>query len=165
MEETQVRDEIRNSSETLRQFYPTISFRAPNLSFPEKFLPLLAEQHYRIDSSRARYKTLSKRNGTHGDLIDATVSTTSSVLRLPRLLRYPILAQLKEPVILLVHPWEFVDFRRDRRLRLDCRFRTGQKALTALRQNIQFFKKRNTSFALMKELITSHPSRPRPNPD
>src|SRR5262245_28076948 len=35
------RQEIEQASETLRRFYPVTAFRAPNLDFPEGYLPLL----------------------------------------------------------------------------------------------------------------------------
>ena len=43
--------------------------------------------------------------------------------------------RLSDPVVLFVHPWEFVDLTRER-LRYDCRFRTGDVALRCLREVI-----------------------------
>ena len=78
-------------------------------------------------------------------------STTSSVLRLPRAVRFPIFATLADPVVLFVHPWEFADFRHSN-LRLDCRFRTGQTALDCQRENLRFFARRQATFVPMNEL-------------
>jgi hypothetical protein len=76
---------------------------------------------------------------------------TSSVLRLPAVVRDPWLARLRDPVVLFVHPWEFVDLTRER-LRLDCRFRTGDVALRCLRDVIASFRARGARFMTMREL-------------
>jgi hypothetical protein len=55
---------------------------------------------------------------------------TSSVLRLPAFVRDPWLAALRDPVVLFVHPWEFVDLTRER-LRYDCRFRRATSRCAA----------------------------------
>ena len=41
-----------------------------------------------------------------------------------RLIRNPILWALKRPVVLFVHPWEFIDLTRSQ-IPFDCRYRTG----------------------------------------
>jgi hypothetical protein len=51
-----------------------------------------------------------------------------------------------------VHPWEFVDLRRER-LRLDCRFRTGADALSDLRAVIRLFKAQGARFLRMNALV------------
>jgi hypothetical protein len=76
---------------------------------------------------------------------------TSSTLRWPAWLRDPLLARLRDPVVLFVHPWEFVDLTRER-LRLDCRFKTGEPARTCLQDCIRFFKRRDATFARMRDL-------------
>jgi hypothetical protein len=76
---------------------------------------------------------------------------TSSMLRLPRWIRDPWLLTLSSPVVLFVHPWEFVDLRRER-LRLDCRFRTGDEALDDLRSAIALFAAHGARFVRMDEL-------------
>jgi hypothetical protein len=73
------------------------------------------------------------------------------VLRLPRWIRDPWLLALADPVVLFVHPWEFVDLTRER-LRYDCRFRTGDVALRCLREVIELFAARGASFHTMREL-------------
>jgi hypothetical protein len=78
-------------------------------------------------------------------------SMTSSVLRLPRAIRDPWLLSLSDPVVLFVHPWEFVDLTREN-LRYDCRFRTGAFALRALREVIALFRNRDAEFLTMREL-------------
>ena len=59
---------------------------------------------------------------------------------------------LRDPVVLFVHPWEFVDLTRER-LRYDCRFRTGDFALRALREVIELFQRRGATFLPMRELV------------
>jgi len=43
-------------------------------------------------------------------------------------LREIYLRSLKAPIVLFVHPWEFIDLRMEK-IRYDCRFRTGDVAL------------------------------------
>jgi hypothetical protein len=113
---------------------------------------ILEEAGYLLDSSQAKYKrTYWFRQPLATGLARVPASMTSSVLRIPRALRYPILGQLADPAVLFVHPWEFVDFRQST-LRLDCRFRTGQQALDALRQNMRFYRARGAQAVRMDEL-------------
>jgi len=157
MDLSTARHEINESTETLRQFYPVISFRAPNLRFPSEFLPLLEAAGYQIDSSQAKYKMSYWRSNV-GALREAPLrripaSATSSVLRLPKLIRRTYLSLLKEPVVLFVHPWEFVDLTKEK-LRLDCRFRTGDTAIDCLRDNIIYLKQKGADFVRMRDLLT-----------
>lgn len=155
MTETEAEDEIVKSLEILKKFYPVVSFRAPNLEFPEKFLPLLEKNGIRLDSSTAHYKFTHRdriQNSIHSGIKQFPASVTSSVLRLPFLLRHYFFWKMKKPAVLFVHPWEFVDFRKSN-LRLDCRFRTGTQALDFLRKNILYFKAKKHRFLRMKELI------------
>lgn len=133
---------------------PVTSFRAPNLRFPRRYLALLEALDYRIDSSQAKYKADYYAPPTPTRLVRIPASTTSSVLRLPPWLRDALLARLAPPVVLFVHPWEFVDLRRER-LRLDCRFGTGAAALDSLRTTIAFFQARGARFRRMDELAES----------
>jgi peptidoglycan-N-acetylglucosamine deacetylase len=142
--------EIREATVILRRFAPVTSFRAPNLDFPEAFLPLLAEAGFRVDSSQARYKWPYAIKKGPFPLLRLPVSATSSVLRLSPWLRDPWLGALSDPVVLFVHPWEFVDLRQEK-LRLDCRFRTGAEALAALRSVIRFYKDRGSRFLRVNE--------------
>lgn len=146
------RQEIAASTATLREFYPVRSFRAPNLRFPDGYLPLLEDAGYRLDSSQAKYKStylFGRRAITSLKRVPA--STTSSVLRFPKAARFALLSRLRSPVVLFVHPWEFVDFRQSS-LRFDCRFRTGEIALACVRENIRFFARRQATFVRMNEL-------------
>ena len=151
MDEIEARLEIQQSSYTLRQFAPVTAFRAPNLKFPDKYLKILETAGYLIDSSQARYKPDCYRKTGATSLKRIPVSTTSSVLRLPRRLLFPILNFLTEPVVLFVHPWEFVDLSHEN-LRLDCRFKTGTVALECLRAILGFFKNKNACFLKMTDL-------------
>lgn len=141
----EAKTEIATSSATLRQFAPVTAFRAPYLLFPERYLQLLIDHGYRIDASQAKYKLDYYRSSPPTPLQRLPASTTSSVLRLPAAIRNPWLDRLRSPVVLFVHPWEFVDLRNER-LRLDCRFRTGQPALDDLRAVIAFFQRKGARF-------------------
>jgi peptidoglycan-N-acetylglucosamine deacetylase len=146
----EVDEEIGRSAEILRRFSPVDAFRAPYLRLPDEHLPLVAAHGFRVDCSGARYKWGGTRPGPPG-LRRIPASVTSSVLRLPRAVRDPWLASLRDPVVLFVHPWEFVDLRRTR-LRYDCRFRTGEPALDALRTVIRDFRTRGGDFRLIHQL-------------
>jgi peptidoglycan/xylan/chitin deacetylase (PgdA/CDA1 family) len=149
--ERDARADILASTEALRAFGAAVtSFRAPNLRFPDRFLPLLEEQCFTVDSSQAKYKAAYYRARVPTSLTRVPASMTSSVLRLPRAIRDPWLLSLASPVVLFVHPWEFVDLTRER-LRLDCRFRTGDPALEALRQVVTLFRGRGARFRKMRE--------------
>src|SRR4051812_37221995 len=115
--------EIVESAAILREFAPVTSFRAPYLEFPDEFLDLVEEAGFAVDSSHAKYKRAyydSKRRGIQSKVVRIPASITSSALRIPRLLREAYLRSLSAPVVLFVHPWEFVDLRREK-LRYDCR--------------------------------------------
>jgi peptidoglycan-N-acetylglucosamine deacetylase len=147
----EARGELQESTQVLRTFgAPVTSFRAPNLRFPDSYLGLLEEFGFHVDSSQAKYKRAYYRPATATALTRVPASTTSSVLRLPRLIRDPLLFSLASPVVLFVHPWEFVDLRRER-LRLDCRFRTGDAALHAVLDVIALFRGRGASFVRMRD--------------
>jgi peptidoglycan/xylan/chitin deacetylase (PgdA/CDA1 family) len=152
MTEGEAAGELDASSFALRRFGAGVtSFRAPNLQFPARFLPLLESRGYRRDSSQGKYKAgyYTQRGPT--SLARYAASTTSSVLRIPAAVRNPILALLASPVVLFVHPWEFVDLTRER-LRFDCRFRTGAPALRALREVIGLYRDRGARFVRLDEL-------------
>jgi peptidoglycan/xylan/chitin deacetylase (PgdA/CDA1 family) len=149
------RREIQTASATLRRFGPVTSFRAPFLTFPERYLEFLKEEEYAVDSSTARYKWPFLRHVVGGRLARIPVSTTSSTLRLPPWLRDRVLRRLASPIVLFVHPWEFCDFRGDRRLRLDCRFKTGEGAAQAVRETIALFQRREAIFHRLTELVGS----------
>jgi peptidoglycan/xylan/chitin deacetylase (PgdA/CDA1 family) len=151
MDEPTARWEIDHSARLLRGFAPVVSFRAPYLRFPERYVRLLEAHDFRLDSSLARYKRSYRAPRVPTTLTRVPASTTSSVLRLPALVRDPWLAALRDPVVLFVHPWEFVDLRRET-LRLDCRFRTGDVALRCLRDVIASFAARGARFTTMREL-------------
>jgi peptidoglycan/xylan/chitin deacetylase (PgdA/CDA1 family) len=149
----EARDELRQSSTILRRFAPVDSFRAPNLVFPDAYLPLLEDEGYALDSSHAKYKApywRDRRRPAPTRLTRIPASTTSSVLRLPRAVREAWLARLASPVVLFVHPWEFVDLRHYD-LRLDCRFATGPTALRRVRAVLDFLAARGARFATMRQ--------------
>jgi len=151
MDEHAAEDEIRSASDALRKFASVTSFRAPYLAFPNRFLGLLEDQAFLLDSSQAKYKLSYYRSADPTTLKRVPASMTSSVLRLPRWVREPWMSALSSPIVLLVHPWEFVDLRRER-LRWDCRFNTGRVALDRLRSVLQFLRGRNAVFLPIREL-------------
>jgi peptidoglycan-N-acetylglucosamine deacetylase len=151
MDEATARWEIEHSSSVLRGFAPVTSFRAPYLRFPDAYVPLLERAGFALDSSLAKYKRSYRSPRRPTTLARVPASMTSSVLRLPAFVRDPWLAMLRDPVVLFVHPWEFVDLTRER-LRYDCRFRTGDVALRCLREVIESFARRGASFVPMREL-------------
>jgi peptidoglycan/xylan/chitin deacetylase (PgdA/CDA1 family) len=151
LDEATARWEIVESSRRLREVADVTSFRAPYLRFPEPYVRLLEESAFLLDSSLAKYKRSYHAPRLATSLTRIPASMTSSVLRLPALVRDPWLAMLSDPVVLFVHPWEFVDLT-DEKLRYDCRFRTGDVALSCLRAVIASFAARGAEFVPMREL-------------
>ncbi len=151
LDESTARWEIETSAARLRQFAPVTSFRAPYLRFPEPYVRLLEDAEFRLDSSLAKYKRSYHAQRLPTSLARVPASMTSSVLRLPRWIREPWLSLLADPVVLFVHPWEFVDLTRED-LRWDCRMRTGDVALRCLREVIEGFVRRGARFLPMREL-------------
>lgn len=145
--------DLKNAMDTLRSFASPTSFRAPYLRYPMQFLPLLLDVGITLDSSQARYKRGPEHRvgQTIPGLCRVPASMTSSALRLPPWLRNPWMACLQSPVVLFVHPWEFVDWRRTN-LRLDCRFKTGDAALQSVRDVFQYWRDRSAIFCRMNEL-------------
>jgi peptidoglycan-N-acetylglucosamine deacetylase len=152
IDEHDARDEIMRSALVLRSLGAAVtSFRAPNLRFPDRYLPLLEDAGFTVDSSQAKYKRPYYTSRTRTKLTRVPASVTSSVLRLPGWIRDPWLLSLRSPVVLFVHPWEFVDLTRAR-LRLDCRFRTGDPALRAVAQVIALLRGRGATFVKMRDI-------------
>jgi peptidoglycan-N-acetylglucosamine deacetylase len=145
------RDEIERSAEILRRISPVTSFRAPYLRFPDAYLDLLEASDFALDSSQARYKFAYYRARARTRIRRVPASVTSSVLRLPSAIRRAYLAALSSPVVLFVHPWEFVDLRREK-LRLDCRFKTGDVALDCVRDVLESYARTGARFVRMREL-------------
>lgn len=145
--------ELRDSLHTLRQFAPVVSFRAPYLRFPAEYLPLLVEHGLHIDSSIARYKfgRDHRSDVSVPGLIRVPASLTSSVLRLPSLMRNVWLSSMRPPVVIFVHPWEAVDFRSSA-LRLDCRFHTGDVALRRWRDVLLRMHQRGARFRRLNQI-------------
>jgi peptidoglycan/xylan/chitin deacetylase (PgdA/CDA1 family) len=151
LDERAARREIADSARLLRSFAPVTSFRAPYLRFPEPYVRLLEDADFALDSSLAKYKASYRAPRIATTLTRIPASMTSSVLRLPAWIRDPWLLSLADPVVLFVHPWEFVDLTHED-LRYDCRFRTGAVALRCLREVITLFAERGSTFLPMREL-------------
>jgi peptidoglycan-N-acetylglucosamine deacetylase len=154
----EARAEIDGSADILRAFAPVTSFRAPYLRFPGEYVDLILDAGLTLDSSHAKYKLAywrSRRTDASRRqapaLTRVPASMTSSVLRLPRFVRHLILDALSSPVVLFVHPWEFVDLTHEH-LRYDCRFRTGEPALACVREVLQRFASRGARWITMREL-------------
>jgi peptidoglycan/xylan/chitin deacetylase (PgdA/CDA1 family) len=148
----EARQDISAAADVLRSFgVPVTSFRAPNLRFPDRYLHLLEERGFLVDSSQAKYKRAYYAAPAPTTLTRVPASMTSSVLRLPRWIRDPWLRSLSSPVVLFVHPWEFVDLTRER-LRVDCRFRTGEPALRAVLEVVALFRDRGATFVRMNAI-------------
>lgn len=145
------RDEIAESAAILRRFAPVTSFRAPYLQFPDAYVSLLEDAGFALDSSLAKYKAAYYRPRRPARIRRIPASATSSVLRLPAMVRRAYLGALSSPVVLFVHPWEFVDLRREK-LRLDCRFKTGVVALACLRDVLDGYARKGARFVRMREL-------------
>lgn len=168
------RAEIEESASILRQFGTVTSFRAPYLKFPSAYLDLLDANGFTLDSSHAVYKAayyrdraprrLSRRNserrserseapqrGIISQITRVPASVMSSVLRLPSWIRDLNLALVSDPLVLFVHPWEFVDLRRER-LRLDCRFKTGDIALACVADVLDKYTRAGARFVTMRDL-------------
>ncbi|HZF68706.1 MAG TPA: polysaccharide deacetylase family protein [Gemmatirosa sp.] len=149
--------ELATASAALRRHAPVTSFRAPNLVFPDAYLPLLERHGYALDSSQARYKAAYRRARRHPAptaLARIPASVTSSVLRLPRAVRETWIDAAARasaaPLVLFVHPWEFVDLRHTR-IRLDCRFHTGPEAWRRVRATLEHLAARGARFVTMRD--------------
>jgi peptidoglycan-N-acetylglucosamine deacetylase len=154
MTRDEARAEIEESAAILRAFAPVTSFRAPYLRFPDSYLDLVERAGFALDSSQAKYKKAyydSKRAGAKTSLTRIPASLTSSALRIPRLLREGYLRAVSSPVVLFVHPWEFVDLRREK-LRFDCRFRTGDVAIDCVGDVLRGMQRRGARFRTMRQL-------------
>lgn len=143
--------EIAESVAVLRDFATVTAFRAPYLRMPEAYVPILADHGLMVDASVARYKRRRAGRPHHG-IIRVPASVTSSVLRAPDVLRWPYMDLMGWPLVLFVHPWEFVDLRHTS-LRWDCRFRTGDRALVCVREVFARVKRRGGRFVTVRELV------------
>ena len=146
--------EIERASAVLREFGEVVGFRAPYLQFPDEFVPLLARHGYRLDSSEGRHKHLRARVRTEHTVLRVPASVTSSTLRWPSVPRNLLFRKLRSPVVLFVHPWEFVDLRRER-LRFDCRFKTGDAAVDCARSALRTIASRGATFVPMRECVSA----------
>jgi peptidoglycan/xylan/chitin deacetylase (PgdA/CDA1 family) len=152
MNPAEARAELNAAKQILDGFgSPTVSFRAPNLALPENYLGIVEEQGFSIDSSQATYKPpFPKTWSKVGRLLRIPATATSSILRLPPVMAWPILSRHATPV-LFVHPWEFIDMSKTG-VRLDCRLNTGGKALGHLRKAIRRFHERGYCFVTLREM-------------
>lgn len=143
--------ELSRACQVLRSFAPVSSFRAPNLDFPDHYFDLLEAEGITVDSSRGKYKPPYRARPVATRVIRIAASLPPSWLRLPAALRDPLLKRLADPVVLFVHPWEFVDLRQAR-LPLDCKFNTGALALKRMDEVLALLGTRE--FQLMRALAS-----------
>ncbi|KUH33663.1 polysaccharide deacetylase [Thermococcus celericrescens] len=141
---------IVKSLNVLREFGEVLSFRAPNLQFPDYYYDILERNGILVDSSKATYKGYRRGVRFFGDVLEVPASTTSSVIRLPWRVQKLIHARLKEPRVYFAHPWEFVPMQREK-IRWDCKFNTGDKAVELLGRLIDYYKSRNAKFLTMRD--------------
>jgi len=146
---------IERSLKVLRKFGEVVSFRAPNLQFPNEYYRVLEENGVLIDSSKATYKGYRSGVKFFGNVLEVPVSTTNSVIRLPWKIQRIIYFRLKEPRVYFAHPWEFVSMQREK-IRFDCKFNTGNKALELLAQLIDYYKSQNAKFMTMGQLYNQY---------
>lgn len=141
---------IEKSLRVLREFGEVVSFRAPNLQFPEYYYSVLERNGILVDSSKATYKGYRAGVKFFGKVLEVPASTTSSVLRLPWRLQRIVHGRLKEPRVYFAHPWEFVPMQKEK-IRWDCRFNTGERALELLGALIDYYKSMGAKFLTMRE--------------
>jgi peptidoglycan/xylan/chitin deacetylase (PgdA/CDA1 family) len=149
-DEARARDEITRTNVILRKHGPVTSFRAPYLRFPERFVPVLSADRITHDASRARYKRKEPPHPGFPALRRLEASVPTSLTRLPPLLRTPMLMALRRPIVLFVHPWEFVDLTKTA-IPFDCRYRTGQPALDDLRAVIRTLRRLGARFRQVRD--------------
>ncbi len=141
---------IEKSLEVLRKFGDVVSFRAPNLQFPNYYYDILERNGILVDSSKATYKGYREGVNFFGNVLEVPTSTTSSVIRLPWRFQRIIHPRLKEPRVYFAHPWEFVPMQKEK-IRWDCRFNTGDKAIELLGRLIDYYKSQGAEFMKMQE--------------
>ncbi|WP_048056625.1 polysaccharide deacetylase family protein [Thermococcus sp. 4557] len=141
---------IVKSLEVLREFGEVVSFRAPNLQFPDYYYGILERNGIVVDSSKATYKGYLGGVRFFGDVLEVPASTTSSVIRLPWRVQKLIHARLKEPRVYFAHPWEFVPMQKEK-IRWDCRFNTGDRAVELLGMLIDHYRRQGAEFLTMRE--------------
>ncbi|WP_297534711.1 polysaccharide deacetylase family protein [Thermococcus sp.] len=146
---------IEKSLKVLRKFGDVLSFRAPNLQFPNEYYRVLEENGILVDSSKATYKGYRSGVRFFGNVLEVPASTTSSVIRLPWGIQKLIHSRLKEPRVYFAHPWEFVPMQRER-IRFDCKFNTGDRAIELLGRLIDHYKSQGARFYTMREFYSEY---------
>ncbi|ANF23129.1 polysaccharide deacetylase family protein [Thermococcus piezophilus] len=141
---------IEKSLKILREFGDVVSFRAPNLQFPNYYYEILERNGILVDSSKATYKGYREGVRFFGNVLEVPASTTSSVIRLPWRIQKLIHPRLSEPRVYFAHPWEFVPMQKEP-IRFDCRFNTGDRALELLARLIDYYKSQNAEFLLVRD--------------
>ncbi|NJE06447.1 polysaccharide deacetylase [Thermococcus sp. M36] len=149
------RKAIEKSLAVLRKFGDVVSFRAPNLQFPNYYYDILSKNGILVDSSKAVYKGYRGGIRLFGNVLEVPASVTSSVLRLPWGIQRFIHSVLGEPRVYFAHPWEFVPMQGER-IRWDCRFNTGDRALELLARLIDYHRRNGAKFLTMGDYHDEH---------
>jgi len=108
-----------------------------------------------VDSSKATYKGYRSGVRFFGNVLEVPASTTSSVIRLPWGIQKLIHSRLKEPRVYFAHPWEFVPMQREK-IRFDCKFNTGDRAIELLGRLIDHYKSLGARFYTMREFYSEY---------
>lgn len=153
------RQEIEQSSATLRTFAKVHSFRAPSLDFPPEYVALLRESGYTVDSSQPTIESWYTPPEVSPSLSRIPASVPAWVLRTPpTLLLGKLLCGVYEavdrPVVLYVHPWEFVDMSQSG-IRFRSRLFTGERVLRGFHRLIRHLKARKSNFLRMDDLAAA----------
>ncbi|NPA76484.1 MAG: polysaccharide deacetylase family protein [Candidatus Diapherotrites archaeon] len=148
MDTGEAQKNIQRSLDALRPFYNVISFRAPNLKFPEEYYEMLREEGIKYDSSQAVYKGWKGGVTRVNGVLVIPATATSIFFRLPFRLLKTIVERAKNPVVLFSHPWEYSGVNV---WRPDLRINAGEYAVKRLDEFIQWAKKEGYVFRTLKE--------------
>ncbi|ABM80937.1 polysaccharide deacetylase family protein [Hyperthermus butylicus] len=144
---------LEKATAKLRRFTDQLtSFRAPNLKLPQSLLPVLHKLGYQVDSSIALYKPpFRAMPRVEYGIVRLPVTVTSSMLRLPWRIQKRIHDVLPRGLrIYFAHPWEYIDMSWAR-VRVDCRYNTGEAALELLRKLIGYLRGKGYTLVTISE--------------
>ena len=139
--------EIKTAAAILRKYTSVVSFRAPYLSFPQAYLPILVDCGFQIDSSIK----CNKKFDIPANIKRTPVSLPYACFRFPFYLPTFCLSNI-DTEVMFMHPWEFVDMSKTG-VRLHRRFNTVNNALIGLKRWILFLKEKNYAFVTMRATI------------
>lgn len=144
--------EISESIKILKQYGKVTSFRAPYLSFPDDYLPILIKHGFLLDSSLSRSKKDIQTKINTPDIKRIVPNLPCICFRLPRFL-FTHKIKNQDTVMLFMHPWEFIDMSK-RGIRFDRYFNTGDYAINGLKKWIHYFKKNDYRFVRCEDVVS-----------